>query len=707
MNTRINTFLYMMLAIVLLGSCKKDSLFKGTDNNITAFELNQGDVVLKGAISQNNIVITAPENMVLTGATPKVLLSEKASIQPDPASISNWDEAHEFVVTAHNGSQTTYSYKVERNIISREGDVVLLSQADVDALAALKLTAINGSLTIGKASGEDKITSLDALSGLKSIAYDLNINPTYTAKDLSGLKNLEQVGAIQIGALEKLETLELPKLKTVMLNLVVNGAGVKTIKLPELLKIDKGLQLISLLSLTEINFPKLKSIVQNISIQGSYAPSLLKSIAFPELENMEGDLIISQWTQLASIQFPKLKKVNELSVIGFAELKAFEAPQLKNILANLEISHNEKMSTLDLSGLQTVAGGFRLQNLPELKNLDGLKSLTSVQGDLFFYTMPGIKNMNGLKSLVSVGGNVMLSGFNVLEDPNLEALANLKKITGTLTISETPFKKFTGFGLTEISSLSIFGYNVSTIEEIDVTKLNILTNITLSNISTNVKLKGKDSYDCGLTFDQANVTLEGFKEVKDFTYNMSSADLKPVQTITVAKVKNNLTLGIYGFSKLSLPNLEEIGKASRITVSSKMELDLPALKKSGSLEIAATQMDVLNFPALQTIDGDCSINTANYQGSMGDLKLPALTSINGTLKLFGYSSYYTNTKMANLNGLSALSSVKRIEISYNVALNDFTGLKKAIASIAASNWVVSGNKYNPSYDDMVNAKYVK
>ena len=85
----------MMLAIVLLGSCKKDSLFKGTDNNITAFELNQGDVVLKGAISQNNIVITAPENMVLTGATPKVLLSEKASIQPDPASISNWDEAHE------------------------------------------------------------------------------------------------------------------------------------------------------------------------------------------------------------------------------------------------------------------------------------------------------------------------------------------------------------------------------------------------------------------------------------------------------------------------------------------------------------------------------------------------------------------------------------------------------------------------------------
>lgn len=705
MKTRINTFLYTILAVVLMSSCKKDSLFKGTDKAINTFELKQGDVVLKGSISPNNITITAPENLVLKGAIPNVILSEKARIQPDPASISNWDEAHEFVVTAHDGTETTYSYKVERNVISRDGDVVLVSQSDVDALAALKLTAINGSLTIGKANGADQITSIASLSGLKSIAYDLTINPGYVGKDLAGLQNLETVGTIQIGALKDLETIAFPKLRSVALNLIVNGAGVKTLSFPELVKVDRGLQLISLLAMTEMSFPKLKTILQNLTIQGTYESSELKAVNFPELESMDGDLSILQYDKLRSVKFPKLLKANMLTITGFSELTSIEMPKLKNLLGNTDLSYNGNLSTLDLSALQTIGGGLRLQNLVALEQLEGLKSLTTVEGELFLYSLSALKNLNGLKALQTVGSNVMLSGFDVLADPNLAGLAGVKKIGGDLIISQVPFKTFSGFALTEINNLSIFGF-VSTITDIDVSKINITNTLTISNITNGVKVKGKDVYACGLTIEQSAVELEGFKEVKNLTYNVSSG-VKPIQTITVRKVTNNLNIGVYGFTKLSMPNLEEVGKESRITVSSKMELDFPALKKSGSLEIAATQMDVFAMPALQTIEGDCSITTGNYQGSMGDVQFPALTKISGSLKLFGYSSYYTNDRITNLNGFSALTNVKRVELSYNVALVDFKGLKNAIPSLTAANWAVTGNKYNPSYEDMVNAKYVK
>src|SRR4051812_36981325 len=170
----------LLLATVVFNSCSKDKgPFEGRDNTIASFQLQKGNVVLQAAIKQDSILITAPGNFSLTGVTPAVVLSEHARIAPDPATITNWEQPLDFVVTAYDGQVKTYKYVLQRNIISKEGDIVLMRQADVDTLAALQLSRVNGSLTIGNLEGADSIYSLDKLSTIKNISGELVINPTF------------------------------------------------------------------------------------------------------------------------------------------------------------------------------------------------------------------------------------------------------------------------------------------------------------------------------------------------------------------------------------------------------------------------------------------------------------------------------------------------------------------------------------------------
>lgn len=225
----IKTILFL-LATIFAYSCDKDeSDFTGKDCYISSFRLKQGDITLSAAISSGNIVITAPEKLSLSGAAATITLSENASIDPRPADIVDWDAEQTFTVTSYNGIKSTCRYHVERNVISKEGDVVLLTQADVETLAALEPTLINGSLTVGAATGKDSIYTLEPLASLKTITYDLIINATYAGENLAGLENLEKVGSLQIVQAKKLKIADLPKLSAVMSDFIVNQSFIKTL----------------------------------------------------------------------------------------------------------------------------------------------------------------------------------------------------------------------------------------------------------------------------------------------------------------------------------------------------------------------------------------------------------------------------------------------------------------------------------------------
>jgi Receptor L domain. len=229
----------LLLATVLFGCNSEDSPFSGNDTIISLFRLEKGGVVINAAIEASSVVVAVPESMSLGGAVATVIISENAAISPDPATIDNWDEAHTFTVTSYNGAAKKYDYSVTRSPIVEAGNITLLTQADVDALAELNLNEIYGTLTVGSSSGADSVYSLEPLSTLRIIKGGVRIHSTYAGKDLDGLNNLEETGAFVIEQNRKLETISLPKLARIVSEFRVNQSKVKVLDFPALKSIDK------------------------------------------------------------------------------------------------------------------------------------------------------------------------------------------------------------------------------------------------------------------------------------------------------------------------------------------------------------------------------------------------------------------------------------------------------------------------------------
>ena len=113
-----------------------------------------------------NIAETTLEN-----AKASYTLSENARINPDPAEITAWDEEWQFIATADNKESRVYHYTYEYSDISKSGNVVLETQADVDKFKATQINSIDGNLTIGTDNG-DGIENLDGLSNLECFLTD-------------------------------------------------------------------------------------------------------------------------------------------------------------------------------------------------------------------------------------------------------------------------------------------------------------------------------------------------------------------------------------------------------------------------------------------------------------------------------------------------------------------------------------------------------
>lgn len=719
MKPLIYSILCCSLLLLFLNGCRKeDNTFKGTDNIIASFQLKKGDLILNAAITPDSITVITPGNASLAGAVATVLLSERASITPDPGGIEDWGVSHEFVVTSHNGAKRTYRYTVARNVITADADIVLISQADVDSLAALGISRINGNLTIGKKDGADSIYSLAALSGITSITSSLIFQPTFAGKDLQGLENLESVGSLLFGPafgnyttgpLTFMDTLSLPALTTVRADLVLNGARFKVLDLPALTTVDGALQILNLDSLAKLNLPKLEQALGSLLVLGSGNADKLTEIELPALKKA-GEIRIAQLPNLGTLKLAALKDAQSFVVSNHPKLTGITASALTTVYSITDFSNNEILTDLNLTSLTNAGGNFTIENAFALENLDGLAALKNVGGQLRLNNLYVLKSWNGLQQLETVGGNCQLMNIPLLEDAEMNGLKSLTSIGADVMIYGVAFKNFTGFKLTTLKSLNIYGVEGSAIESIDLSGIEVKERIVIGNMPTQVKLRGKDAVAASLHIEGAAVKMEGFKEVKDltFTYYIEESPV-PVQVFPIQKVKGNLTIAVSGFTGVQLPELVEVDGKSQIDGYGATVFEFAKLTTAGAmnLNIGGSAVDVFTMPVLETVKGDLVIATGLYSGSIGDLQFAKLKTVEGKLQLLGANEYYGNTRMTNLDGFSALTQVQGIDIHYNLELVNYAGIKNALASFTAEQWSVVGNAYNPSYEDLQAGKYVK
>ena len=152
-NILKNIFCASLAGLILAGCSKEESDFAGTDNHIISFEMKVGSESYKAVILDNEIRLTVPKGTDLSQGKPDIVLCENMRLTPDPSTITDWGEEYQFIATSYNNSDRIYRYRIIHPEVSTDGNVVLNTQADVDAFARSGIDVIRGNLIIGAEKG--------------------------------------------------------------------------------------------------------------------------------------------------------------------------------------------------------------------------------------------------------------------------------------------------------------------------------------------------------------------------------------------------------------------------------------------------------------------------------------------------------------------------------------------------------------------------
>lgn len=696
MNTLIKTnhFLFtIVMGFLLFTSCSKENdPFMGKDNYITSFTLKQGETVLNAAIADNIITITVPEGLSLHGAAATVKLSENAKIYPDPSTINDWDDEAMFAVTAYNGTQITYKYTVVRSSIDAKETVVLETQADVDAFGKKGITAIDGNLVIGCAIGTDSITTLAPLAQLKEITYALIIYPTCSATDLTGLDRLEKVGAdIRMNGVRNLETVSFPRLKTAG-EIYIKNMRIGLAEFPALTTVTKTLTLDCPLS--EIRFPNLETVGGKMTLNtASHSDAMLTKISFPALKEA-GSVYFTYFENATKVELPELKKVGDMHFDQMTMLSVIIAPKLEVSTGTIVIPSTAYLSEISFPSLteivtMTVSSTYvKVLDFPKLKTVTKRLAIQSAQ----------VNGIADFKSLERIEGEL-----------HLYKLSKMR----TLELPST---------LQRIGKLTIYNRATDPLAEIDVRGLDIGELQVMANAIKST-LIGNDVFHGTLTVSSSKATynngypdfpaLKGFRELDSLSLDRYVANMDTVHIRSVRKINKGFRLENNGIKRFSMPDLEEIAGDFYFTSLDQgvdETLEFAKLKKiGGSFELAvnSTKIRTLSLPVLESVGGNFTLSTGyDADRSLENVLFPALTSIDGKLLLQGDGTN-TNRLLINLDSFVALRSVRSIEVNNQAAIVSFEGLKEAFKSINSTGWKVTGNNYNPTYEELQNGKWVK
>lgn len=676
-----------ILPVIISGGCKKEkSPFLGTDHYITAFSLQKSGTVFTASVTDSSIVVKAPEGYSLDSAVVSCSVSENAVIYPDPAAITSWNEEMLFVVTAYDQSQKTFKYSVERTSILAEGSVVLSTQADVEAFGSQGITEISGSLIIGNKAGTDSITTLAPLYKLRKIGYSLTINPTYAAKEFVGFDNLTEIGdGLIIESVNRLEKIAFPELISAG-RISIKTEATQAVVFPALKQVSTSILVQT--PLAGFSFPLLQTVGETLTMDGVYGKDApLREISFPSLKDA-GNIWLGGYPKAGKIELPELTKTGDITLFFTNALYAMIAPKLQTLSGKLSIPEQTEITELVFPALRT-AGTIEVSS--KKVNAIELPLLGTIENDLRLAVV-SVKGIKGLTALTAIKGELYLRDL-----PNMTAL-------------ELPAS------LQQIGILTLNNRQVNAPAEIDVRGLNV-KEIRLE-VSTPVKLIGNEVYEGTLTINPASLTtfpeLQGFSELDSLSFAGYISNINDLHLQGIRKIRKGFQIPNNNVQAFSMPDLESVGgdfvinHLQGITTSI---LDFPKLKMVAgnfSTTIQSSSVKTLQFSALEFIGGDCSIGTGFDNRCLSALLFPALQTIGGKLRVYAeFADWYPNTALTNLDGFAALTNVNAIEVSTQMVLESFAGLKNAFPSITETGWKAFDNDYNPTYSDLAAGKWIK
>ena len=693
---RLSLCASLIVSLLLLTACERDTPFSGSDDYLLDFSLQSADgEIYTARISGEEIRIDLPPSSLQSGLNPVYHISEHATIAPRPETVKDWSLETKFEITSYSGAKRAYTYRPTLLFKEATEDVLLKSDAEVEAFAARGVEILNGSLIIGEkvkknspSEENSQVTSLAPLAGLREVRGSVIIRDSYVGEffELSSLERVTDI-VFETDRINRVRAVRLPSLKYVGGDIKSTGYGGK-------IRSD---------SLRIIDLPKLHSLGALLLEADSVSAIKLGSL-------VEAEMLSLSTCRSAILDLSSLERVGSLYLedepaYGQEEpgpITSLSLPKLKTCEGNLTIEGFQKVTQVDFSSLTTVGGELSLGGLPGLTSLE-LPELTRAGSLLYasYSSSPSRQNelirSITLPKLTEVTDRLSLMSFVAMEELSLPSL----RVVGNLVLSAT-LRSYSLPALEEVrSSISLPFFSKESLPELSrVTEVVLMPvdegkglTLDLSPLKgvKNVKVVGCTD-ECTillpseieqLTYAQSGKTsipvIKGLERCKkiifDNPFQLTSAISLPA---SLRVVTGEISLASNNYGPFSAPSLEEVGKLSVIGGDAMASVSLPKLRKAESLTL--------------------------WSGGLKEILLPVLSEVQ-TLAL-GYNSF-PNYAMTALPDLSSLTHVGKITISGFSQLTDYTGVRTAVESgvIPDNGWTVTKCGYNPTLQDLREGRY--
>lgn len=721
-NVRLKKILLLFAAgSLMLAGCSDDDPIDPTpedadDNFITSVVLTVGETSYAAEIADNNITVTVPYNVSLDGATAEFEYTPSATIMPDPAEITDWDTERQFRVTSYNGATNDYKYLIVKDDIRSEGDVVLKTDAEVEAFADKGVTIIKGDLIIGEESGNNSVTSIEALSALTAVEGDIVINNTYAGIALDGLENVVKIGGLRIGSTEaekastapELYYASLKSLEEVTGDVVVCNDKVQWFEAERLTAVGGSL-IVRSEALTSITTPVLATIGGDFELQGSNTGKSggdMTTVEMNALATVGGEITIKNLAKLNAVKFGALTRAGAilLPTIPY-EFETISLPVLSEVGGDIQFiantdetaiggaTMNTGLKEIDMNSLTRVDGTISLSAFTELTALPALAGVT----------VKGIQLVNLSKftdSLLDLSGTIF-SGGGQIQFINMNLIETLTLPRQTDAVLELRYCNLVSKvdGVEELAGLTFY-QNTPGAPDCSFPALKIVRgDVGLTCYNSKVSIPLLERVDGNLLANLKNVEYPKLTEVGGYLAVPSVGG--SVDFSSLSKIGGQFYFDATNiFDPINMPVLEEVGTAAN-----------PAYYREGANDkyyadavygsCALVSYDGLSLPKLRKIGGaGFTLDLGTDDNFISEVSLPALEEVDGLFQIH-HNGWHNSISLESI-ALPVIVKIGSVHIQGCTNLTDFSAFLPVIGQLNADTWFVHEDcGYSPSYADMV------
>ncbi|WP_418672245.1 hypothetical protein [Alistipes putredinis] len=687
----------------------------GSDNYIVSFSLTTGADTYPAVIRDGRITVSIPYNVSLEGAQVSYELCEHASIYPDPATVADWNQEWQFLVSSYdNQNDRTYLYTVERTDIATDGSLTLRTQAEVDAFVRSGINTVEGNLTIGGEDEENPVTNLDGLKNLVSVRCDLTITAAYTGETLAGLENLTACESLRIGSAahpnETLRQLSLPALKEIKGDLCVYGTALQTADFKSLQNVA-GHFVLQSDALLQLTADELTTVAGNMTLIGTTADEAkapCEQMYFPKLQRIDGTLTLSRFDRLSGLgtTFGVLTQAGALRYEHLALANTFEFPLIETT-GNITVTDCPILRSVLLPAL-TDAGSLEITGCPAIKTLSFPKA-ERFDGDVSLATLPAIKDFGEfLPALKAISGDLLIEDL-----PSLEGVLDLSgctfspnstldlRLVAATRLTELRGGDFGGSLRIDASSLTpqpeAMPFGITGFKNLDTLRIAGFTHISELSLPTE-SCDDLTIENCG---SQAPFTLSlpNLVEVRGTLLCRNCGKTGEANSASFPRLKNvgrqlSFYVGASSFTALEFPLLETVGNGEPVSDDPADDYALYTMPSGCAGEFI--------LPSLQRVNGSMLVSTWNTSTDRAvAFRFPSLQSVAGEISV-GHTAY-KNKSVATLD-FSALTAAGAVRIGNLSSVTDFSTFTQALPRLSEQTWSVTDCGYNPTYQQMLDGE---